>query len=323
MNALDDMDTTMMGPQDFCWLALDAQLASLRAEGADAQVFLQGQLSSDLRQLTAGRAQLSSYNSSKGRMLAVLLLRRRGEAIELELPPSLLEAVGRRLRMYVLRARVSLQAMQQACLGLRGPGAAQALIGAGLPAPALAWEWAEAGGLLVQRRPGEPPRFSIHGDAAAIEALRRRWAAAQAPAALWQHDDILAGVPVVLPETQDRFVPQMANLDLLGGIGFDKGCYTGQEIVARLHYLGQLKRRMFLCRGAGAPPAAGAPVHDGDEAQSVGDIVQSAPQPQGGFVASAVLQLSHAQSPALQLADGTALSASPYAYAAGAVTKAG
>lgn len=292
-------------------------LACLRAEGADTDAFLQGQLSSDLRRLTPERGQLSSYNSPKGRMLAVLNLRRRGAAVELELPRSLLEPIARRLRLFVLRARVTLAASEEGCLGLRGPGAVAQLARAGLPVPTEPLACGEQAGVLVQRRHGDTPRFSLHAPTAVLEGLRaRHWPdAPELPEGAWAHDDVLAGVPIVLPATQDRFVPQMANLDRLGGIAFDKGCYTGQEIVARLHYLGQLKRRMFLCAGVGEPPQPGTDVMEAGAASAVGEIVQAAPQPQGGFVASVVLQLAHAASAGLQVAGGGALTRPlPYVY---------
>jgi folate-binding protein YgfZ len=107
-------------------------------------------------------------------------------------------------------------------------------------------------------------------------------------------------VPTVLPATSDHFVPQMANLDLLGGISFNKGCYTGQEIVARMHYLGQLKRRLFWARTAARDVEAGATVYDGDGAQAVGEVMQTAVDGDGTLL-GVVMQLSHAGSEALHL----------------------
>ncbi len=205
--------------------------AALRVSGADAENFLQGQLSADLRALTPERAAWASYNSPKGRMLAVMLMVRDGDAIDLRMPQALLEPVSRRLRMFVLRSKVS--------LALLGPRATDA-------------------------ETQTQERTSL----------------------------IRAGIPVVYPETQDRWVAQMANLDLIGGISFDKGCYTGQEVVARLHYLGNLKKRMFLVRGPGAAPAPGTSIRDADgDGQAVGEVVDASVTEEG-FVASAVLQVS-------------------------------
>jgi folate-binding protein YgfZ len=222
------------------------------ASGPDAQVFLQGQLSSDLRALAPERPQWSSYNSPKGRMLAVLRLFALEDAIALRLHESVAETVLARLRKFVLRSKVTLDL------------AAAAPAGAG-------------------------------GD--------------------WRREDLLAGVPLVYPVTSEHFVPQMCNLDRLGGVSFDKGCYTGQEIVARLHFLGTLKRRMFLCRSAAAPGGPGTPVYEaGGDGQAVGEIVDSLAL-DSGYGASVVLQLSHAQSTRLHAgAPGGVAFAAPLEY---------
>ena len=297
---------------DFSLVDLAPQWALLRVSGADADAFLQGQLGNDLRKLTPALAQISSYSSPKGRMLAAMTLSRAGGDIDIELPRALAEAIARRLRMFVLRSKVQIAESRDALLGLRGSGAAQALQAAGLPAPLRAMEAAEAGGVRVLRRYGALPRYTLQAAPERIGELLAHWStAARAGAETWTLDDVVAGVTVVLPQTQDHFVAQMANLDQLGGISFDKGCYTGQEIVARLHYLGQLKRRMFLCRGHGAPPEPGSAVHDGGESQAVGEVALSATEADG-FAAAVVLQISQAQSSTLRVGD-TALSV-PQAY---------
>lgn len=213
---------------------------ALRVSGADAETFLQGQLSADLRTLRPDHPLWASYNSSKGRMLAVMQARREGEFIELRMPRTLIELIAKRLRMFVMRSKVLIS----------------------LPEPSASDPIAEA------------------RDRAAL---------------------ILAGVPVVYPQTQDRWVAQMANLDRLGGIGFEKGCYTGQEVIARLHYLGNLKKRLFRVSGRGAPPVPGSAIREaGGDGQAVGDIVDAVAT-ETGFVASAVLQLAVAESNQLVL----------------------
>lgn len=233
--------------------ALDSWSA-LQVSGADAETFLQGQLSADLRRLTPDRPLWASYNSPKGRMLAVMQLRRSGACIELRMPRALIEPVAKRLRMFVMRSKVNLL----------------------LPELGLVDAQAEA-----RDR---------------VELIR-------------------AGVPVVYPETQDRWVAQMANLDLLGGIGFDKGCYTGQEVIARLHYLGNLKKRLFLLRGKGAAPLPGTAIRDTQgDGQSAGEVVDACLDEQG-FIASAVLQLSASTLETLALdRDADAPLATPEAY---------
>ncbi|WP_428312114.1 YgfZ/GcvT domain-containing protein [Hydrocarboniphaga sp.] len=301
----------MSSPYSLVDLAPDWSL--LRAAGSDTDSFLQGQLGNDLRKLSAECAQISSYSSPKGRMLAAMTLSRAADgAVDIELPAVLAEPIAKRLRLFVLRSKVKVETSPDALLGLRGAGAAAALTAAGLPVPEQAMQMAEADGVRVLRRFGALPRYSLLAARDRLDALAAAWTDADRLGAdAWRLDDVLAGVTTVLPQTQDHFVAQMANLDRLGGISFDKGCYTGQEIVARLHYLGQLKRRMFLCRGAGAPPEPGSAVHDGGEAQAVGEIALSAAEGDG-FAAAVVLQIGQAQSASLRVGD-VALSV-PQAY---------
>jgi len=299
---------------DFSIVDLSPEWALVRVSGADADAFLQGQLGNDLRKLTPALAQISSYSSPKGRMLAAMTLSRAGADIDIELPRGLAEPIGKRLRMFVLRSKVQIAESAEALLGLRGAGAEAALRAAGLPSPARAMEMAGADGLRVLRRHGALPRYTLQAPPAHIAALLAGWPSAERVGSeTWRLDDVLAGVTVVLPQTQDHFVAQMANLDRLGGISFDKGCYTGQEIVARLHYLGQLKRRMFLCRGDGAPPEPGTAVHDGDEGQAVGEIALSAADG-AGFAASVVLQISHQASTTLRVGDAALSVPQSYEY---------
>lgn len=216
--------------------SLNSSWGRIRVTGTDAEAFLQGQLTQDLRGLS-GQTRWAGYCSPKGRLLAVMQLRRQGETIELEMHHSVLEATLKRLKMFVLRSKVSLEA--------------------------------------------------VASDGAFDEAA-------------WKRQNILDGVPVVYSQTSDHFVPQMVNLDQLGGISFNKGCYTGQEIVARLHYLGNLKRRMFQLRGPSAPPAPGSPIYAGNDTQAIGEIVDSVADGDGSL-SSAVLQITSADSPELHL----------------------
>ncbi|MEK6805569.1 MAG: folate-binding protein [Pseudomonadota bacterium] len=251
-------------------------LGALRVTGADADVFLQGQLSNDIRKLTPELGQLSSYNSPKGRMLAALHLQRDALGICIELHRSVLESVQKRLRMFVLRSKVAFSPESEPALGVMGTGAAVFLRDRGLPVPETPLACATANGMTVMRRIGAAPRFSIQGAVGwTINGIEDDWKRA----------DIEAGVPTIYPQTQDHFVPQWCNLDQLGGISFDKGCYTGQEIVARIHYLGEVKRRMKAIRTADcAGLTAGAQTEHGE-------IVDVMTVPEGGCL-SLVVQRS-------------------------------
>ena len=147
-----------------------------------------------------------------------------------------------------------------------------------------------------------PYSRSVHGEVAGLATLPALGFEA------WRRADLVAGVPTVYAESREMFVPQMANIDLLGGISFNKGCYTGQEIVARLHYLGQLKRRMFLLRAL-VDARPGMPVYDAaGDGQAVGEVVDAVADGDATLLL-AVLQLSHAGSAQLALAsiDGPSL----------------
>ena len=261
------------------------QLALLEARGADAAAFLQGQLSNDVRRVTPDLAQLSSYNSPKGRMLAVLHVLRQGDALLLELQRSLLESTLKRLKMYVLRSKVTLaEVADRATLGVAGPEAAKVLGQLGLPAPAAPLACAWAGETCVMRRIGDAPRYTVLVPAARSDELWRQLGSHATAGSTddWKRLEIEAGVPTVYPETQDRFVAQMCNLDALGGVSFDKGCYTGQEIIARVHYRGAVKRHMTSQRLEGAPPAPGARVESGE-------VVDAVAHPDGGSIALVVI----------------------------------
>lgn len=289
-----------------------SHLGNVRISGADAETFLQGQLSNDVRLLSAERAQITSYNSPKGRMLAVLhLLRDAQNQIVAEIDRSVLEATTKRLRMFVLRSKVTLEVLDAPALGVAGLRAVESLQSVALPTPPQTMDSAQHGELTVVRRLGELPRFSIHGPAAALADLQQRLALDLETGSEqdWRRLDIVAGVPTVFAETSDHFVAQMANLDALGGISFNKGCYTGQEIVARLHYLGQLKRRMFRCRSSALDVAAGTAVYVAGETQAAGEVLQSVNTDHGSLL-NIVLQLTQAESTQLRLGsnDGAALS---------------
>lgn len=258
------------------------QLALIEARGADAAAFLQGQLSNDVRKVTANLAQLSSFNSPKGRMLAVLHLLRRDDGFLLELQRSLLEATLKRLRMYVLRSKVTLaEVTDRAVLGLAGADTAKVLGQLGLPAPAAPLECGWSGDVCVTRRIGEVPRYTLLAPASGDLWRRMQAHAAEVGLAPWKLLDIEAGVPTVYPETQDHFVAQMCNLDTLGGISFDKGCYTGQEVIARVHYRGAVKRHMTLQRLDGTSPAPGMKLESGE-------VVDAVAHPDGGAAALVV-----------------------------------
>lgn len=312
-NAMSILNSNIM-------VALD-NVATIRVRGPDADTFLQGQVSNDVRKLAGDRVLLAAYNSPKGRVLAVLFLNRGDDPAEilLETHHAIADGILKRLGAFVLRARVLLEPSALRVIGLSGPDAAVIAQKIGLRTPSAVDGAIWTNGVQVISRRGGNPRFSIRAAAARVADLWNELAphVTIAGSSAWHLLDLLAGLPTIYPSTQDHFIPQMINLDLLGGVSFDKGCYTGQEIVARLHYLGNVKRRMFLI-DANADPSEilpGAPIADDEGEETIGEVVDVAPSGAHQCALSAVLKLSHAGSERLRLrANGLHLSrATPFA----------
>jgi len=297
----------------FCDLSHRGLIA---VSGEEALEFLQHQLSSDVREVSGTRSQLSSYCSPRGRMLASLRVFRRDDTFYLNLPTEILASTLQRLRMFVLRASVSLgdHSLELVRCGYAGPDAEQELTQALGDCPAAVDDTLQVGGLTVLRipGPGPHPRFEIHGTTGAVTKLWERLNVRGAPvgAAPWALLDILSGIPNIYPATADRFVPQMANLQMIGGVSFKKGCYPGQEVVARMHYLGNLKRRMYLISAATdiIPNPGDSIVAAGkDTNEPSGTIVEAQLNPDSsGVAALAVLRIADAEHQQLRLwnADG-------------------
>lgn len=249
----------------------------LLASGADARSFLHAQLTSDVQKLAPGAARRAGWCSAKGRLLATMLVIPAGEdRFLLQVSQSVAAMVARRLSMFVLRAKVKIEeaGAQWTQLGLLGADAPHALARAGLSAPAAALACTQAADGSVAVRI-DAQRVLVLVPAARADAFLAALALPAAPAARWRAADIRAGLPGIVATTQDLFVPQMVNLELLGGVDFKKGCYPGQEVVARTQYRGQLKRRMVRARVAG--PSALQPGQDlyGEDGQPAGTVVNA------------------------------------------------
>lgn len=273
-------------------------LAALAVRGADARTFLQGQLSHDTRKLTSAHALLACANNAQGRVQAVVSLVEHGDAILLVAPPDIVAMLGARLRMFVLRSKVTLAPADE--LVLVAVNAAEAARWAG-EAPLAAGDCAAREDATVLRWWSTEERYLLIAPRAAVAE------ASPDPAlgAAWHRADIAAGLPQVYPQTRESFVAQMLNLDLLNAIAFDKGCYTGQEIIARVHYRGTIKRRMFRFAAAlAAPPAPGTPLlNDGSPA---GEVVDGCVTGASSSELLAVVSLDRVEG-RLTLADGTPL----------------
>ena len=274
----------------------------ISAHGEDAAEFLLGQFTNDLRDVDEQHSQYSGYCNAKGRLLATFRVFRRGDSYYLSLPIDMVEPLLARLRMFVLRSKVTLEDASDTFvhLGVSGETAAADLEKTFGALPAKVHDVAHNDNGLIIHVPGIHPGYEIFTN---VERATVLWDAldvhnAPVGADAWQLLDIEAGIPIIGPATREAFVPQMANLQLVDGVSFRKGCYPGQEIVARMQYLGKLKRRMYRARidSSERPQPADEIFPAGAEAQSIGKLVSVAPHPDGGFEVLAVLQISHAES---------------------------
>ena len=286
-----------------------SHLGLIQVEGADAPTFLQGQVTSDIRQLDGSNSHYAGYCTPKGRMLALFLAFAQQDRIYLQLNGALLEPIMKRLKMYVLRSKAVITdaSANIVRIGLAGEQASASLreLFAQVPEKAHEFVTLENGALL--RLPGPVPRYELFCDPVQATAIWTQLAQHHRPVGKsgWEWLEIQAGIPDITPQTQEAFVPQMVNLDSLGGISFKKGCYTGQEIVARTHYLGKVKRRMQLAHvDSSDAPQAGDALHTTDGAE-IGQVVRSAPAPQGGHDILAELRLESLQDGAIHWRDRT------------------
>lgn len=267
-----------------------AQMALLEFTGEDACTFLHNQLTSDVNHLEEARAQYAAWCSPKGRMLASFLLFRRGANYLAMVPADLVDYLQKRFQMYVLRSKVKINRRpNEVIVGLSGSQAATALREAGLTVPESALGTTGIGQSTIICL--DDTRFiAVLPVNAALEAWPRfTTVAAPAGTPTWQWLDIVAGIPWITTISQDAFVPQMVNFDGIGGVSFHKGCYPGQEVVARARYLGKVKRHLYRAH-ATAPIMAGAAVVPMETPESpCGQIVNAAAAPGGGYDVLAVV----------------------------------
>ena len=294
----------------------------LAVSGADARSFLQAQLTQDVAAATNAQWTLAGYCNPKGRLLGLCTVVQSDAGFLLLTRRDLLDTLLPRLRMFVLRSKVTIEDVsdQHGMLGLIGEGPLQRLeetVGSMPEGPRAIHQ---AGDLLVLNQPGDSRRQLVIGPTAQISELEASLLGDTEAGAesLWSLMDIRAGLPVVTSETRESFVPQQVNLELIDGVNFKKGCYPGQEIVARMHYLGKPSRRMYRLRVPMAEqvPAPGDSVTAGD-GKSAGDVVIAAPGPDGPELL-VVLKAAFADRQDLQVAGAPAEIASlPYAVSTG------
>ena len=283
----------------------------IRAAGAEARSFLHGQLTQDVEHLGAEQARLAGFCSAKGRLLATFVLWRRGDdEVLMACSADVLPAVLKRLSMFVLRAKCKLSDAS-ADVPLWG------VAGSALPEAATAAVWQR----VTQ---GQSDAVRLPDGQAAGLAVPRWLIAGALPSAMpsldastWLGLEVSSGVARVVAATAEQFVPQMVNLELVGGVNFQKGCYPGQEIVARSQYRGTLKRRAQVVASAVLLQAGQEVFHDADPGQPAGRVVLAGNLPGTGPVALVELKLAALDGGALHAgaADGPLLQLGALPYA--------
>ena len=287
-----------------------SHLGLISVYGDDAATFLQGQLTNDIRNVSLHHIQLSAYCTPKGRMLANFRIFKREDTYYLHLTQELLESTLKRIRMFILMSKVTMENSSNALVrfGVSGPTAIEHLGEAISDLPAQVDDVTQTDGYTVIRLPGIHPRFEIYGE---LEPMKELWGkldvhAAPVGAGPWEMLDIQAGIPTICGATSEAFVPQMANMQVINGVNFQKGCYSGQEVVARMQYLGKLKRRMYRIHiDTGDTVASGEQLYaaGSSSGQGTGNIVSAQPDPEGGYQALAVIDINDAENHPLQLID--------------------
>ncbi|KMZ11932.1 Folate-dependent protein for Fe/S cluster synthesis/repair in oxidative stress [Candidatus Burkholderia humilis] len=297
------------------------QFGVIDVKGEDAAAFLHSQITNDVQHLDASTARLAGYCSPKGRLLGSFLMWRSADSVRLLIAQDVQATVQKRLSMFVLRSKAKLSdaTSELAAVGFVGDvRASLSGIFDALPDGVHVKVDGPHGVLIRVPDAFKRARFLWIGPKVDVEAqfgkleekLRRP------PAELWDALDIHAGEPRITHATVEQFVPQMVNFDVLGAVNFKKGCYPGQEIVARSQYRGTIKRRTALAHGEAATPGAEL-FHSADPGQPCGMVINAAPAEGGGIDCLVEIKLAALDNGAVHVgaADGPALEFLPLPYA--------
>ncbi|HFC91429.1 MAG TPA: folate-binding protein [Leucothrix mucor] len=271
----------------------------IQVHGKDATNFLQNQLTNDISRVAEDSHQLSAWCNPKGRVIATFRIFKRNNNYYLTLSADLVELVIKKLRMFVMMSDVTIEDMSKSLIhfGYAGERAAQELqnIVADGYVPAEANQTLQQDTLSILRLSGTVPRFEVFGE---LEDAKNLWEhcnvrAAPVSSSGWDYLNIVAGLPVVSKASSTAWIPQMLNLQVIDGVDFNKGCFPGQEIVARLKYLGKNKRRMYRLEiNSDELPEIGQEIYAEGESTYAGKILTAVINPAGKVEALAVMKIA-------------------------------
>ena len=279
----------------------------IKATGDDVVEFLQGQLTNDIKLVNESAGQLSAYCNPKGRILANFRLFKRNGDYFLRLRSDISEATLKRLRMFVMRSKVELTDISdELCrIGVAGKNATQHLSSSFKNIPENPDDSVTEDDVTIIKLPSPLPQYELHGP---FEKIKGLWERLKSDAGMigensWNLLTIRAAIPEIAIETVEAFVPQMVNLQAINSLSFTKGCYPGQEVVARMHYLGKLKRRLFIgTLKTDTLPISGQPILTNNEKQEkVGQVVTASWSKDNQVEILAVLQIEKAESETLHI----------------------
>lgn len=317
-----DLNAELVAARDGTVVVPLADHGLIRASGEEAASFLHNLLTNDVATLAADEVRYAGLCSPKGRLLATFTIWHEGADLLLALSADIQPAILKKLSMYVLRSKVKLTDSSSAMVlvGLAGPAAQELLQALGAAVPAARHTTPINGGEVLGLADG---RFVLAITPEAAMATWPKLVAQARPAgtAAWRWLEIAAGQPRIVAATQEAFVPQMVNMEMaaVAGVSFTKGCYPGQEIVARTQYLGKVKRRMYRAKLTQALPAGTDVYTPESQGQHCGALVTVAPAPDGGHECLLVVQSSGADAGEIHVGsvDGPAAVLLPLPYSLG------
>lgn len=304
-----------------------SQFSTLVVAGGDAKEFMQGQFTNDAEHVDDDNSQLSAFCNNKGRMTANFRLFKNQQNYFFSVKNSLVDESIQHLQNYILRAQVAIQDISEQLihLGISG-GNAEKLLSPFIEISNNDVDGTSSNENYIVIRAADPlnsiPRYEVF---CSFEHAKALWETISTQAetvnsSSWDYLNIQAGLPFIDDHTSEEFVPQMVNMDLINGVSFTKGCFTGQEIIARMHYLGKLKKRCFKVHIASEDrPAAGDKLfaENAKAGQNTGMIIQTEKNPESGYDALAVIQIADTESKLfLNDADGAVITVKelPYSF---------